>query len=102
MIKVDISTALFLYLLFSAVLMLLAWSFVDFGTRLKNFSSEERHIWYCGICGNTYIDSVSEHISCCPRCSSYNERLLEKDLSVDARRIKSAFSAEQEKEGGDK
>ena len=75
MIKVDISTAIFLYLLFSAILILIMWSFLDFGTRLKTYSSEEKYIWHCSICANTYIDSKNENISRCPRCKSYNQRM---------------------------
>ena len=89
MIKVDISMALFLYLLVSTVSVLVAWSFFNFGTKLKNFSSEERYIWYCGICGNTYIDSRHEDISQCPRCGTYNERLK-----------KEWFHVVDEKQGG--
>ncbi|MDP8258985.1 MAG: hypothetical protein P9L90_06160 [Candidatus Aadella gelida] len=74
MIKVDISMALFLYLLATAVFMLVIWSFFDFGTKLKTFSSEEAHIWHCTICSYTYIDSKNEEISTCPRCGSYNQR----------------------------
>jgi len=74
MIKVDISMALFLYLLATAVLMLIIWSFFDFGTKLKTFSSDERHIWHCKICAFTYIDSKQEEISLCPRCGSYNQK----------------------------
>ncbi len=74
MIKVDISTALFLYLLFTAVFVLAIWSFIDFGTKLKTFSSDEKYIWHCAICALTYIDSRHDEISKCPRCFSYNQR----------------------------
>ncbi|MGB3057274.1 MAG: hypothetical protein WBC16_03885 [Candidatus Omnitrophota bacterium] len=75
MIKVDISTALFLYLFFTAVLLLILWSFFSFGTRMKTFGSEEKYIWHCSICAYTYIDSKHENISRCPRCNSYNEKI---------------------------
>jgi len=74
MIKLDISMALFLYLLFTAVLILLVWSFFSFGTKLKTFSSDEKDIWHCNTCTFTYIDSRHDEVSKCPRCGSYNER----------------------------
>lgn len=80
MIEMDISTALFIYLLFSAVIVLIAWSFFDFGTKLRTFSSDEKYIWHCSICANTYIDSMHEDISKCPRCKSYNQRLRKENV----------------------
>jgi len=77
MIKVDISVALFLYLFFSVVIVLLMWVFFSFGTKMKTFSSEEKYIWHCTICDNTYIDSRHDDISQCPRCGSYIERIVE-------------------------
>jgi len=80
MIKLDISMALFLYLLCSAVGILCFWAFFDFGTKLKTFSSDEKFIWHCSICSFTYIDSRHEEISTCPRCGSFNERAKEGDF----------------------
>lgn len=78
MIKVDISTALFLYLFLAVIVVLLAWVFFSFGTKLKTFSSEEKYIWHCSICAHTYIDSKHDEISKCPRCGSYIERIENK------------------------
>ena len=75
MIKLDMSTALFLYLFFSVFLVLLAWMFLNFGTKQKTFSSEEKHIWHCSICGHTYIDSRHDEISKCSKCGSYIEKI---------------------------
>ena len=80
MIKMDISMALFLYLFFTAVFILIMWSFFDFGTKLKTFSSDEKYIWHCSICSFTYIDSRHEDISKCPRCGSYNQRIKDEDF----------------------
>ena len=77
MMKVDISTALFLYLFVSVVLVFLLWLFIDFGTRQREYSSEEKNLWHCSICDNTYIDSRHEGISKCPKCGSYIERVEE-------------------------
>ena len=75
MIKLDISTAIFLYLFFTAIVILIVWSFFNFGTRFSNYIADEKYIWHCPICAYTYIDSRHEDISRCPRCGSYNERL---------------------------
>ncbi|MFH1665475.1 MAG: hypothetical protein ABIA77_04940 [Candidatus Omnitrophota bacterium] len=74
MIKLDISIALFIYLFFSAVAVLIIWSFFDLGIGLKTFSSDEKYIWHCSICTLTYIDSRHDDISRCPRCGSYNQK----------------------------
>ncbi|MFH1836506.1 MAG: hypothetical protein ABH862_00135 [Candidatus Omnitrophota bacterium] len=87
MIKVDIAMALFLYLLATTVFTLIIWSFFDFGTKLKTFSSDEKNIWHCSICAFTYVDSKSEEISVCPRCGSYGEKRRGKD-SLKVKRFK--------------
>jgi len=74
MIKLDISTVIFVYLFFSVVVILVVWFFFNFGTRMKMFVSDEKYIWHCSICSNNYVDSRSEEFSECPRCGSYAER----------------------------
>jgi len=81
MIKVDIAMALFLYLLFTAMFILIIWSFFSFGTKMKTFSSDEKNIWHCETCTFTYIDSRHDEVSKCPRCGSYNERKRKKYLT---------------------
>ncbi len=85
MIKLDLSMAIFFYLFFTAVLILALWCFYNFGTRMKTFSSDEKYIWHCHICANTYIDSRNEDISKCPRCGSFNQRLEKEDILRGAR-----------------
>jgi len=74
MIKLDISMALFLYLFFSTILVLLLWAFFDFGTKLKTYSSDEEYLWHCGICATTYVDSKNPEFSKCPKCGSLNQK----------------------------
>lgn len=76
MIELSISMALFLYLAFTAILMLLVWSFIDLGTGLKTFSFEEKSVRHCEICSNTYINSNSSEITECPVCGTLNERVI--------------------------
>ena len=80
MIKLDISMALFIYLLMTAILLLVLWSFFSFGTKLKTFSSDEKYIWHCSICALTYVDSRHDEISACPRCASYNHKKSAEDV----------------------
>ena len=106
MIKMDISTVLFLYIFFTAVLVLAAWSFFDLGRRLKTFGSEEKYIWHCTICANTYIDSRHDELSLCPRCKSYNQRIKKEDLlrtdSVDRGDRRGSKMGPQSSRGGEK
>ena len=76
MIKIDISLLVFLYILFSAVTILLVW--ITAGYREKrDFSLKDvEYIWKCKVCSNVYIDSRHEDISECPLCGSYNKRDL--------------------------
>ncbi|MBF0493513.1 MAG: hypothetical protein HQL28_00090 [Candidatus Omnitrophica bacterium] len=74
MIRIDLSVLIFIYLFLSVIALLVLWIFYDLGTKLKSFSSDEKHVWYCHICGNTYVDSMNDEISKCPKCSSYIEK----------------------------
>jgi hypothetical protein len=74
MIELDISTVIFLYLFFSVIVILGAWFFLNFGTRMKMFFSDEKYIWHCNICSNNYVDSRNEEFSECPRCGSCTQR----------------------------
>lgn len=74
MIKLDISTLIFFYTLFSAVILLIIW-IVSAYRRRKSFSAREVDaIWKCAVCLNIYVDSKYEDISKCPLCGSYNKR----------------------------
>lgn len=84
MIKMDISMAVFFHIFFTAILILLVWSFFDFGTKLKTYGSDEKYIWHCYICANTYIDSRHDEISRCPRCLSYNQKVKKQNMFRDA------------------
>lgn len=75
MIKLEISTALSLYLLFFVVGLLVVWFMFEKNFKFKNISIKEKFIWKCHICFNVYVDSISDEISACPFCKSYNKRL---------------------------
>lgn len=74
MIKLDISQAVFLYLLFSVIALLILWIFFEERLKFINFGEEDVYVWQCEICTYTYVDSINRDISKCPQCSSFNTR----------------------------
>ena len=75
MLKLEVSTAVGLYLFFSVIIILLLWIFSGYkGDGGKEHKLDDKYIWHCSICDHTYVDSIHEGISKCPRCSSYVER----------------------------
>ena len=78
MIRIDITTLVFLYILFSVIGILIIWAIVVYkNTRLRAPPGSQKnieHVWKCTICFHTYIDSLHDDISVCPLCGSYNKR----------------------------
>jgi len=74
MIELSISMLLFFYMFVTVILLLGIWSFLDRGSYLRTFSSEERYIWHCDICTNTYVNSKDKYFSECPLCGTLNEK----------------------------
>lgn len=75
MIKLDISTLIFIYLLASVGGVVAAWIF--FGHKhLRRYEGrrDTDYIWKCSICLNNYLDSGDEKVTVCPVCDSYNTR----------------------------
>jgi len=74
MIKLDISTLIFFYALFSVIAILFIW--VAFGYKgMKSFRAKDvDYIWKCSVCSHIYVDSKHEDMSVCPLCGSYNKR----------------------------
>ncbi|NQU74266.1 MAG: hypothetical protein HQ547_06140 [Candidatus Omnitrophica bacterium] len=78
MIKIELSLAISLYLIFSVIGILLLWVFFERKRGFGGINPEEKFIWQCHICTFFYIDSQSDEISICPRCGTYNSRKQEK------------------------
>ena len=74
MIKLDISLAVFLYLFFSVIGLLILWIFFEERIKYIYFREEDIYIWQCEICAYTYVDSLNRDISRCPGCNSLNAR----------------------------
>jgi uncharacterized protein with PIN domain len=81
MITLDISEAIFLYLLFSVIGILILWIFFEERLKFIYFREEDVYIWQCDICAYTYIDSINKEISRCPICNSFNLRKGEVQVS---------------------
>lgn len=74
MITLDISQAVFLYLLFSVVSILVLWIFFEERLKFIYLREEDLYVWQCEICTYTYVDSTNKEISKCPMCDSFNTR----------------------------
>ena len=77
MIRIDITTLIFFYILFSVIGIFIIWTILGYkGIRgvSGNKKNNIEQIWKCSICFHTYIDSLHDDISVCPLCGSYNKR----------------------------
>ncbi len=74
MIPMDITTAIFLYLMFSLCSIFILWMFFERSSSFKTKPADAKAIWSCGICTYTYVDSTHDTISECPRCRSLNRK----------------------------
>ncbi|MGH7198569.1 MAG: hypothetical protein ACREH5_07520 [Candidatus Omnitrophota bacterium] len=80
MFRVDVSTAVFLYLMSSLFAIFLLWILFEGKAILPKFVREEADVWECSICAYTYVDSTHREISQCPQCKSYNKKAPEDRL----------------------
>jgi hypothetical protein len=74
LIKIELSLAVCLYLIFSVIGLLIVWVFIDKRKGPGRVSPEEKFVWQCPICTYFYVDSQNDEYSICPRCKSYNTR----------------------------
>ena len=80
MLKLDVSTAVFFYVMSSLVVIFFLWIFFEKKSVLPKYVREEADVWECAICAHTYVDSTHQEISQCPQCKSYNKRSVEDRL----------------------
>ena len=80
MFRLDISTAVFLYLISSLGFIFILWIFFEKSVSLPKFVREEADVWECTICAYIYVDSTHQEISQCPQCKSYNKKSQEDRL----------------------
>jgi len=74
MLSIDISQAVFLYLLSTVVGIFVMWIFFEERMKFRYFREDEAYIWQCSICAYTYVDSINTEFSRCPRCNSINTK----------------------------
>ncbi|MEI8345465.1 MAG: hypothetical protein WCG06_05270 [Candidatus Omnitrophota bacterium] len=77
MIHVDVSTAVFLYVMSTLLVIFVLWVVLERQTTLPKYVREEADVWECTICAYIYVDSTHHEISQCPQCKSYNKKSLE-------------------------
>lgn len=80
MFRVDVATAVFLYLMSSLLVIFFIWIFFERKAVLPKFVREKADVWECSICAYTYVDSRHHGISQCPQCKSYNKKSPEDRL----------------------
>ena len=76
MIRIDIATLVFFYILGSVVSIFIVWAVLGY-RKMRSVSGSAGSadlIWKCSICFHDYIDSLHDDISVCPLCGSYNKR----------------------------
>ena len=73
MIRIELTFAALLYVSLSLVLLLI-WFFFEEKRKFTRARSPEESLWHCPTCFDYYIDSHSESISQCPRCSALHKR----------------------------
>jgi hypothetical protein len=76
MIRIDITTLVFVYILFSVIAIFIVWAVLGY-RKFREVTPDSKRIegaWKCSICFYTYIDSLHDDISVCPMCGSYNKR----------------------------
>ena len=74
MIRIDIPTLIFLYIVSSAIILLVVWTIAGYRGKRKFSPKDIEYIRKCMVCSHVYIDSRHEEISECPLCGSYNKR----------------------------
>ena len=80
MFRLDISAAVFVYVMSSLLVIFFLWIFFEKKAVLPKFVREEADVWECAICAHTYVDSQHQEISQCPQCKSYNKKTPEQRL----------------------
>ena len=76
MISIDFSIAISLYLFILLNTTLIIW-LVNKKQKDKDLNLDDKFIWHCSVCTYTYINTKEDIISVCPRCGSYNKKVVD-------------------------
>lgn len=74
MIKLDIASLIFFYIILSTIIILIAWLFFSYKKMKRPLIKDADYIWRCSVCFHGYVDSRHEDISVCPLCGSFNDK----------------------------
>lgn len=74
MIRLTVTSLIFLYILCSVIVLLLLWVVSIYRQKRSIVDKRLDFIWKCSVCCNDYIDSGNNDMSVCPLCGSYNKR----------------------------
>jgi len=74
MIKLDITSFIFVYTFFSVILVFIIWIIFGYRAMKKVAPKYTEYLWKCSVCAHTYVDSKHIDMSACPLCGSYNRR----------------------------
>lgn len=80
MIRLDVSTAVFFYIMSALLVIFMLWIFFERKAIFPKFVREKADVWECAICAYIYVDSSHHEISQCPQCKSYNKKAPEDRL----------------------
>lgn len=77
MLKLDISTLVFVHIAVSVVVIIIIWLLSGYrrGGRPNGTAKDMSSLWKCSVCFNIYVDSKNDEISTCPMCGSYNKKV---------------------------
>jgi len=75
MIEINFPLAVALYLVIFLVAVFFLW-LLGREQKNKELFLDQKFIWFCSVCTYTYINTKEDNISVCPRCGSYNKKLL--------------------------
>jgi rubrerythrin len=82
MFRLDVSSAVFLYVTASLAVTFIFWILMEKKTASPKFVREDANVWECAICAHTYVDSTHHEISQCPQCKSYNKKAPEERFTA--------------------
>jgi len=74
MIRIDLTTALAIYLFILVIGFLIIWLISNYTRKDKTTATKENSIWQCAVCTHIYVLDEGQDISRCPNCKSYNKR----------------------------
>ena len=74
MIRIDLATAIAIYLFILMIGLFVAWLLLDYRKKVGTDTGKETPVWQCSVCTHVYTVDENQDISRCPNCKSYNKR----------------------------